>query len=250
MKKLLSFLLALALLFSAALADPLVLLEDYADDAVIAYDPDNPDAGRYEYSYRFPHVDDSMDGGAEINSFYEYKVKDTQDFTIPINGDYYRSEGIPAKTEITYQVTCNNDDYFSVLFKITDTSADFVTVSWEGHVFCRREGKADSTYTLPQLLGILAFSEDDTWLQDRQTAKAEKLIREMVWNQISKNTAGIPYDPEFTEEVLESCFHPEEDFYLDETGNPVFFLQPGVAAPEEIGLLTFPLSLEDIKDEL
>ena len=43
MKKLLSFLLALALLFSAALADPLVLLEDYADDAVIAYDPDNPD---------------------------------------------------------------------------------------------------------------------------------------------------------------------------------------------------------------
>ena len=250
MKKLLALLLIPALLLGSALAGSLPLLDDYAEDVVIPYNQDDPSAGQFEYSYRYPHVDGSAEGGAAINSFYEYKVKDTQDFTIPITGDYYKTEGISSRTEITYTVTCNNGRFFSVLIRIAETSDGFETVAWEGNVFSLEEGKADSTYTLPQLLGILSFSEDDTWLQDRQTAKAETLVRELVWGMIEADEQGIGYDPEFTEEILQSCFHPEEDFYLDEAGDPVFFLQPGVAAPESAGLLTFPIPLEDILDEL
>ena len=44
--------------------------------------------------------------------------------------------------------------------------------------------------------------------------------------------------------------NPEEDYYLDENGEPVFYINPGSAAPVEFGLLTFPITLEEIDDEL
>ena len=64
------------------------------------------------------------------------------------------------------------------------------------------------------------------------------------------NEEDIEYYPDFTKDDLSHVFFPEENYFLDETGNPVFYLQPGVAAPETVGLLTFSISLEDILDEL
>lgn len=253
MKRLLSLLLMTALLLpvSAVLADPLPLLEDYTGTAEILYEEGNPDGGRFVYTYRYPHVDESAEGGAAINSFFDYRVKDTQDFDIPINSDSYLAEGINTTITVTYTVTCNNDDYFSVLVhRTTESDGDIPGDTWEGDVFVREGGSAGLTCTLPQLLGILAADENDTWLQDRQTEKAEKLIREFVWDQIRDNENDIDFYPDLTEEDLEHYFFPEQDFYLDETGNPVFFLQVGIAAPEEAGLISFPIPLEDILDEL
>ena len=74
----------------------------------------------------------------------------------------------------------------------------------------------------------------------------------MVWNMIEENDAGIDYGG-LTEDYLEGIFFPEEDFYLDENGDPVFYLQPGDVyeeVPEGTDLLTFPIALEDILDEL
>ena len=136
------------------------------------------------------------------------------------------------------------------MFKISDSAEGNESVSYVGNVFSREEGKADSTYTLPQLLKILSYTEDDEWLQERQTAKAETLVRKMIWEQIQENRAGIEYYDDFDEAQLEENYNPEEDFYLDEKGDPVFFLQPGMAADESYGLLTFPIPLEDILDEL
>jgi hypothetical protein len=51
------------------------------------------------------------------------------------------------------------------------------------------------------------------------------------------------------EEALDYAFFPEEDFYLDETGNPVFYLQPGFAEGTD-ELLCFPISIEEILDEM
>jgi hypothetical protein len=50
-------------------------------------------------------------------------------------------------------------------------------------------------------------------------------------------------------ESLEYGFFPEEDFYLDETGNPVFYLEPGFAKDGGEPLL-FPISIEEILDEM
>ena len=102
------------------------------------------------------------------------------------------------------------------------------------------------------LLGILAPDENDEWLQEYQTEKVEKLVREMVWNMIEENEDDIDYN-DLTEEDLEALFFPSEDFYLDENGNPVFYLQPYNIldeVPEGTDLFTFPIALEDIQDEL
>ena len=55
---------------------------------------------------------------------------------------------------------------------------------------------------------------------------------------------------DFREEDLMTELNPEEDYYLDENGEPVFYINPGSAAPVEFGLLTFPITLEEIDDEL
>ena len=67
---------------------------------------------------------------------------------------------------------------------------------------------------------------------------------------IRANPDQIPYDPELPEEDLELIFDPELDFWLDETGNPVFFILPGRAADPEAGLLTYSVSIEEIRDEM
>jgi hypothetical protein len=250
MKRLVLSVCILILVTASAFADPIPLLDDFTQDYILHYDESNPDAGHYEYVYHYPHVDPAAPGAAPIEKYYEDKDSDSQNFSMLINGDYYRESGISVKTEITYTITCNNDDYFSVLFKISDSAEGNESVSYVGNVFSREEGKADSTYTLPQLLKILSYTEDDEWLQERQTAKAETLVRKMIWEQIQENRAGIEYYDDFDEAQLEENYNPEEDFYLDEKGDPVFFLQPGMAADESYGLLTFPIPLEDILDEL
>ena len=54
--------------------------------------------------------------------------------------------------------------------------------------------------------------------------------------------------PEMKEE-LEYVFFPEEDFYLNEDGAPVFYLQPGIVDESDV-LTTFPFTIEEILDEM
>jgi len=240
----------LCLWTSVALGDPLPLTEDLAETMVFRYDEENPDSPAFEYAYVFPRADESDPTAYLINEYYDYQARDTADFTFPILADYYQGTGMAASIHITYEVTCNNDEYFSVLLKHEETFDGRTTLIWEGHVFSRLHGVPGSTYTLPELLGFLSADENDSWLEERQTAKADTLIRDTVWRRIQDNPEGIPYYEDLDQEAFSAFFIPEEDFYLDESGNPVFFLQPGNAAPESAGLLTFPLSVEDILDDM
>lgn len=240
MKRILPLLLVLCLAAVPALAGPLPLLEDYVDEIVQPVDEEDPSAGQLVYTYRYPHVDEEAEGGAEINAFYQDLISLSE----------FESSFNPGTTTIDYTVTCNNDDYFSILVKTVRSSEEQSTLYWEGHVFSRKNGTPGQTWTLPRLLGTLGQTENDTWLQERQTEKADALLVDMVWDMMEENEQGIDYYPDFTKEDLSHGFFPEENFYLDETGNPVFYLQPGFAAPESAGLLTFPISLEDILDEM
>ena len=59
MKRFLPALLAfIVLLLSAGtvLADPLELDSDLTDTLIVPYDPDDPSAGSFTYTYRFPHI--------------------------------------------------------------------------------------------------------------------------------------------------------------------------------------------------
>ena len=250
MKRILSLLLVFSLFAVPALADPLTLLEDYAADVSEPYDENDPSAGTFVYSCHYPHVDESAEGGMEINVFYEEQLEYELGFTMPMIRDAF--EGYDTSTVISYTVTCNNDDYFSVLVRKEEVNPDRSRTSWSGHVFSRKSAKAGYTFTLPMLLGILESTENEDWIKDYQTEKADALIRDMVWDMVEENEGGIDYG-DLTRESLENVFFPEENFYLDENGDPVFYIQPGDLfdeVPEGTGLLVFPIPLEDIIDEL
>ena len=175
MKRFLSLLLILVLSVLPALADPLPMLEDYAEDLVVPYDESDPSAGVFSYSYRYPHVDENAEGGMGINVFFSELLDYENEFIVPMIQDAY--VGSDTSTMISYTVTCNNDDYFSVLIRTEKNIPDHSQVTWKGHVFSRKNGISGSTYSLPMLLGILSPTENDEWLQEYQTEKAETLVR-------------------------------------------------------------------------
>ena len=250
MKRFLLILLVFVLSVLPALADPLPLLGDYAEDIVIPYDESDPSAGVFSYSYRYPHVDENAEGGLGINVFFSELLDYENEFIVPMIQDAY--VGSDTSTIITYTVTCNNDDYFSVLIRTEKNIPDHLQVLWKGQVFSRKNGINGATFSLPMLLGVLSPAENDEWLQEYQTDKVEKLVREMVWNMIEENADGVDYN-DLSEEDLDALFFPSEDFYLDENGDPVFYLQPYdilTEVPEGTDLFTFPIALEDILDEL
>lgn len=246
------FLLFLAIVLSAApaLADPLPLLEDLSEEIAEPYDESDPSAGTFVFSCRYPRVDEEAEGGEEINAFYDYLLSDTVSNLVPMMQEAF--EGFDSSMIVSYSVTCNNDDYFSVLVRTEKNNPDQSMVYWEGHVFSRKHPSAGYTYSLPKLLGILAPDENEEWLEDYQTEKADKLIREIVWNRIEDNEDGLDYGS-LTEETLSQIFFPEENFYLNENGDPVFYLQPcdiyGEASGESAPV-TFAVPLEEILDEL
>ena len=110
MKKMFSLLLILMLYTASALADPLALQEDYSCSISVPCDENDPSAGNFVYSYRYPHVDGEAEDSAAINAFFETEAE-MEDFRIEM---YY---GDNSSTELSYTVTCNNDDFFSVLVK-------------------------------------------------------------------------------------------------------------------------------------
>lgn len=241
-------LLFLSLFCVSSVADPLDLLESISNDIVLRYDEEDPSAGSFEYSYRYPRVDDDAEGGSAINSYYTNTAEYLEAFTIPMDQTSYW--GDDYRVVIDYTVTCNNDDFFSVLIRKERKSDVRSDVFYEGHVFSRKHSDPESTYTLPKLLGMLEAGETDEWLQERQKNKSNEAVCELVWDMIQDIRDDLSVYPDYTREYLSEDFHPEQDYYLDENGEPVFYLNPGVIAPESMGLITFSLTREDILDEM
>ena len=251
MKKILALLCALTMTFSAALAAPVQPGEGLC--GAYCY-PDGSDetSAAYVYRYSYPTAAGQDEASQMINEFYAYLVDDALSFAVPMAAEEVAMNGVQAYTTITSEVTCSNDDYFSV--KVTSESflgaAASSTVS--AHVFALTGEKAGTVTALPYLLEILDPGETDEWLLERQTAKADDMVRSLVWDVIQEQLAddAVAYYDDLTREVFEFCFYPEEDFYLDENGNPVFFLQEGAVAPVSEGVLYFPFTLEELLDEI
>jgi len=102
------------------------------------------------------------------------------------------------------------------------------------------------------MLGLLDDGETDEWLLQRQTDKADAAVRKLLWRAIQqgKSTEPVIFYDDLEQESLDWLIYPEEDFYLDEEGNPVFFFQPGSIADESYGPVLFAIPFESIDDEL
>ena len=235
---------------SSALADPIRLGSDLANTVVIPYDEEDPQAGHYSYSYCFPYADESDSRAPLINELYEYKVSELEESTIPLMADGYMDAGETVEVTETYTVTCSTDTYFSVLFVRNTVIGDWQKTRWEGNTFSLLHGEPGSTFDLTRILGILDVGAQDEFMENRQTQKAAAAVLTLVMEMIGDNEDDFPFYDDVTEEDLLDYFTPADDFYLDEDENPVFFIRPGIIADEELGFVTFPISVEDIRDEM
>ena len=257
MKRFLSLLLSLLIFVPAATADPLSAVEDYAEDIAVYYNGSDDSDGRYLYSYRYPRVsdDDPEDLSAVcVNEFYRKKIQEYKSDYIPSLADYYGSICLSVTVKISYEITCNNDDFFSVLIHRTEDDGEEISESWEGNTFSRSSDMIGSLTSIPNLLGILDYGESDEWLEDRQSRKTLNALCTLIWDAIQNDHDNIGYYPDLGKEDLEDIVDPvfslDHDFWMDDAGNLVFFILPGRIAPADAGLVTFTFTLEELRDEL
>ena len=237
-----------SVVFSAS-ADPLKQTDDFADTIVIPYDDNDTSAGSFTFSFRYPHIDESEADVNVVNSFYLEQIE-MDETNMLFLADGYAVSGESVIKDISYELKCNNDDYFSVLIVQNLTVGERRRIIWSGNTFSRHNGEVGATFDLPRLLGILSESELDDDMIDHQAEKAEDIVLEFIMDQIFENPEDIPYFDEVTFDYLKTYVSPQTDFFLDGNGDPVFFISPGVIAEESMGYLVFPIPLDDIVNEL
>lgn len=256
MKKLLLLLVCLllacpALAEPAPTAGPLPVAEPLSG---VACWPDGSDeqTARYVYRYDYPRAAGTDDVSVMINTYYEYIVNDAVGFGVPIMGESLEPSEIQSTTTVHSEITCNNDRYFSIKIVTENILGAAAAVTYSGNTFARTGAKAGTIISLPYLLGILDEEESDPWMQERQTAKADECVRNLVWEIIAEQQASgtVAYYDDLTYDDFVADFYPEEDFYLDADGNPVFFVQESILAPAAEGTLLFPFTMEELLDEI
>lgn len=102
--------------------------------------------------------------------------------------------------------------------------------------FARDGLYAGERLKLSQVLGLETEEEQ----QSVAASLAYTLIEQMVEEERQNPESG--YLEGFNRRELERVFSPEEDFYLDEDGNVVFYIQSGEIAGDVAGILRFPFS--------
>ncbi len=251
MRKCLLILLLIALPV-AALAEPLTQIADLTG-TVCWPDGTDEDTAAYRYSYVYPQVAGDGETETTINIYYANEVDYALVFTIDSRGEEVADPDGGAYTRVSYRVTANDDDFFSVLVT-TDTLMDGLRqVGITAQNFSRATEKPGNVMTLPYLLDILNDAEDDEWLRNRQTNRASDVVRDMVWDQITERAgAGETFPEDWTREMLDYEFFPEYDFYYSEDGLLVFFFQPYLNSPDMApdSCYEFAVDIEDILDEM
>lgn len=247
MKRLFLLLMALSLVpLCAAAEDILSFGEDITGLYTYPEGVSEADA-RYVYRYCYPQIAGDSEVAQMVNNTYQYLADDALGFECPMNASSHPDSEPPMQVTVSYEVTHCSAEYLSVRVCKEIAIGDAVSRIVTGHVFPLTGPEPGALTSLPYLLGILKHDETDEWYLDRQIEKANACVRGMVWAMVEDDPAIYE---DMTEEEFGYIFYPEEDFYLDAEGRFVFFMQEGTVAPEEAGVLTYTLTLEEILDEI
>lgn len=205
------------------------------------------------FTYAYPQFADDSDEVQNINSLYQYELDDMLLFTAPMFTEEAELSGEgPASMAMSYQITCNNDDYLSILFTKEQCYGAAATETLQANIFGRQGAEAGQVVTLPNILGLLDYEETDERRVDRAILQASNLVYDLVWDIICQQlTDGSDaYYDEIIREDLEAEFYPESDFYMDGEGNLVFYIQAGMISNNAAGVLYYPFSLAELLREL
>lgn len=252
MFRMLILLLALTLAPFTGLAEaPFTFAEDLTGVYTWPEEASEADAS-YVYRFTYPQIVGEEGVALTINEVFRYEASYALDFDCPMNGSSHPAEEGQMQVDVTYEVVHLSDAYLSVrIDKVVDVAGQAVQVT-KAFTFTLTGSNAGTVTSLPYLTGQLDPEETDEWLVERQTDKADACAREMVWALIEKDMAreGSAIYEDMTFEDFQWSFYPEEDFFLNEDGDLVFFLQEGSIAPPKAGMFLYTITMEDMLDEL
>ena len=193
------------------------------------------------------------DGQNEISLVYAYPQFVTENEADEAINRFFRQEAgamlreraqeeeLPEYQEIDYQLALNTKRYVSVLVYTRTATPRGEYEHLDAHTFARDGVYAGQALTLSQVLGL----EQETGTPgDAEESLAESLSYELVWQIIERGMQDMDGDylENVTQEMLRQVFHPEQDFYLDEEGTVVLYIQAGEVAGEIAGTLLFPFA--------
>ena len=144
----------------------------------------------------------------------------------------------PGSWELGYEITRNDAEYLSVVLHLRQLSGGGETETLSADTFLR--GEVPRRLTLSELLGAEAADGD---------ANVADLVYDLIWEivQVGMENVEGDYLDSLTLDSVRSALDPETDFYLDENGNIVFFIEPGLLAGEIAGVLLYPFSPYELR---
>jgi len=186
--------------------------------------------------YTYPQFTAENEADETINRFFRQKAG-------MMLQERAQDDELPDRQEIDYQLALNTQRYVSVLLYDRTSTARGEYERLEAHTFARDGVYAGQALTLSQVLGL---EETDSEGEENVTDEtlAETLCYDLVWQIIERGMQDLDGDylEDLTREKLCQTLHPEQDFYLDEEGNVVLYIQAGEVAGEIAGTLLFPFS--------
>ena len=197
------------------------------------------DAWIYYYAYTVPEIGGSDALSEELNHYFDTAIGEMVNLVIPMFTADMPGDG---RNEITdrYEITCNNDEFFSFLLRRGTLSEGNEVLSLQSAVFAvsgQYTGESLTLRGLAREIGesssqIAGFVIKDIW------RKIEERIKAGDW--------AVRKDMSF--DLLSAEFFPETHFFADEQGNIAFYLQPGLLGPgEEMAVFTYtPEELENL----
>jgi len=245
MKRLLCITGVLLLLFNSASAQA-VLVEASLRGEVFYPQGSTADTASFAYSYRLPQFTGEQLQSEAINAYFAAYAAQLVGTVIPQKAaelDSLPAAGEPAySVGLDYSVTESTADYLSVLLISQEFLGNTLMESWSSVVFALNGIYAGQPITLSQAMGLEQAADESA--QDT----ASELVYGLVWQIVLYEIGAMQkaYFPDVTEADFRRAFTPESDFYFDENGNFVFFIQAGTIAGEVEGVLTFPFSLAEL----
>jgi hypothetical protein len=251
MKKGISFLVAFTLLLGVfalpASAQPLALSQSLTGEAAYP-EGSTVDNAKFLLTYTYPQIAAETEADKNINTYYQEAADDLLKETAPVLYDQAKEASdadVSSYMHLSYQVTANTDDFFSVVLSQEEFMGVAESQTIQANVFARTGDNAGGLVTLPTVLG---FSDEDEVDATNLVDTVYRLVWDIIVEQMQNGT--VEYFEELTEENLFSEFYPESDFYLDDQGNIVFYVQPSTIASGAAGLLTFPFSPAELMSEM
>lgn len=185
----------------------------------------------YHYSYTVPEVAGDEALAEELNHYFDTAVGEMVKLVLPMFAADMPGEGENIISD-RYEITCNNDDFFSFLLHRNQSAGKQDIYSLQSAVFAVSGPYKGDSLTLRGLAREIGES----------SGQIAEVVTLDVWRQIEERMQagdrsigeGISF------ELLSSEFFPETHFYADPDGNVAFYLQPGLLAPgDEIFVFTY-----------